>query len=74
MLQVSQPSHAPQLRRGDRVRQIGFIGLTLPGRTYYVRRLFSDGISVSREPGGPPLRDLKNRVLHLKCDIFWKES
>lgn len=60
------------LARGDRLQQIGLIGLApLPGSPY-VLNVYSDGVELSLEPEGPPLTDLKGQPRHYPPQKFRK--
>jgi hypothetical protein len=48
---------------GDALRQVGLIGLASPTGPRYVVRVDRKGLILSRTPGGPPIKDHRNRRL-----------
>jgi len=60
------------LSRGDRVQQIAPLGLgTLEGFPYVINVVDGE-LELSKDPGGPPLTDLRGQPRHYPCRVFRK--
>mgnify|MGYP001562928053 CR=1 FL=1 len=58
--------------RGDRLQQIGLIGLAPINGTPHVLSVHSDGVELSLNPDGPPLTDIKGQPRHYPLEKFRK--
>ncbi len=58
------------ISRGDRLQQIGLIGLAPIDGNPYVIDVYPDGVELSLKPDGPPLTDIHGQPRHYPPEKF----